>query len=58
MRFRYPYTVMANKENDVRIQITLAKLPPSPYICIESVCLADMNVFARFDEIPPNGKLS
>ena len=33
-------------------EITLTKSPSSPYFFIEILCLADINVFARFDESP------
>ena len=32
--------------------ITLIKLAPSPYFFVLSICLAYMNMFARFDENP------
>ena len=32
--------------------ITLIKLASSPYIFIKSICLVDINMVARFDEIP------
>ena len=32
--------------------ITLIELAPSPYFFVLSICLAYMNMFARFDEIP------
>ena len=34
------------------MEITLIALAHSPYIFIISIRLVDMNVFARFDEIP------
>ena len=33
-------------------EITLIELAPSPYFFVESICLAYMNMFARFDENP------
>ena len=33
--------------------MNLIGLAPSPYLFISSIGLVDMNVFARFDEIPP-----
>ena len=33
-------------------EITLIELAPSPYFFIISICLVDMNVFAKFYEIP------
>ena len=32
--------------------ITLIELDPSPYFFVLSICLAYMNMFARFDENP------
>ena len=32
--------------------ITLIELAPSPYFFVSSICLAYMNMFARFDENP------
>ena len=32
--------------------ITLIELAPSPYFFVESICLAYMDMFARFDENP------
>ena len=32
--------------------ITLIKLAPSPYFFVQSICLAYMNMFARFDDNP------
>ena len=33
-------------------EITLIELAPSPYFFVLSICLAYMNMFARFDENP------
>ena len=33
-------------------EITLIELAPSPYFFVQSICLAYMNIFARFDENP------
>ena len=35
---------------ELQREITLIELAPSPYIFVESICLAYMNMFARFDE--------
>ena len=32
--------------------ITLIELAPSPYFFVQSICLAYINMFARFDENP------
>ena len=37
---------------ELQREITLIELAPSPYIFVESICLAYMNMFARFDENP------
>ena len=37
---------------ELQREITLMELAPSPYIFVESICLAYMNMFARFDENP------
>ena len=37
---------------ELQRQINLIELAPSPYFFIKSICLVDMNMFARFDEIP------
>ena len=37
---------------DLQREITLIELAPSPYFFVSSICLAYMNMFARFDEIP------
>ena len=31
---------------------TIIELAPSSYLFIKSICIVDMNLFARFDEIP------
>ena len=33
-------------------EITLIELAPNPYFLVQSICLAYMNMFARFDENP------
>ena len=33
------------------MEITLIELAPSPYFFIKSICVVDMNMFAKFDEI-------
>ena len=37
---------------ELQREITLIELAPSPYFFLQSICLAYMNVFARFDENP------
>ena len=37
---------------ELQREITLIQLAPSPYFFISSICLAYMNMFARFDENP------
>ena len=37
---------------ELQREITLKELAPSPYFFVKSICLVDMNMFARFDEIP------
>ena len=37
---------------ELRREITLIELAPSPYFFVQSICLACMNMFARFDENP------
>ena len=37
---------------ELQREITLIELAPSPYFFDESICLAYMNMFARFDENP------
>ena len=37
---------------ELQREITLIELAPSPYFFILSICLAYMNMFARFDENP------
>ena len=37
---------------ELQREITLIELAPSPYFFVLSICLAYMNMFARFDEIP------
>ena len=37
---------------DLQREITLIELAPSPYFFVLSICLAYMNMFARFDENP------
>ena len=37
---------------ELQREITLIELAPSPYFFVLSICLAYINMFARFDEIP------
>ena len=37
---------------ELQREITLIELAPSPYLFIINICLAYMNMFARFDENP------
>ena len=37
---------------ELQREITLIALAPSPYFFVSSICLAYMNMFARFDENP------
>ena len=37
---------------ELQREITLIELAPSPYCFVKSICLAYMNMFARFDENP------
>ena len=37
---------------ELQREITLIELAPSPYFFVASICLAYMNMFARFDENP------
>ena len=37
---------------ELQREITLLELAPSPYFFVSSICLAYMNMFARFDENP------
>ena len=37
---------------ELQREITLIELSPSPHFFIKSICLVDMSMFARFDEIP------
>ena len=37
---------------ELQREITLIELAPSPYLFVLSICLAYMNMFARFDENP------
>ena len=37
---------------ELQREITLIELAPSPYFFVSSICLANMNMFARFDENP------
>ena len=40
------------KHLELQREITLIELAPSPYFFVKSICLAYMNMFARFDENP------
>ena len=44
-----PYT---KSHLELQREITLIELAPSPYFFVESICLAYMNMFARFVENP------
>ena len=44
-----PYT---KSHLELQRKITLIELAPSPYFFVLSICLAYMNMFARFDENP------
>ena len=44
-----PYT---KSHLELQREITLIELAPSPYFFVVSICLAYMNMFARFDENP------
>ena len=37
---------------ELQREITLIELAPSPYSFVQSICLAYINMFARFDENP------
>ena len=37
---------------ELQREITLIELAPRPYFFVQSICLAYMNMFARFDESP------
>ena len=37
---------------ELQREITLIELAPSPYFFVYSICLAYINMFARFDENP------
>ena len=37
---------------ELQREITLIELAPSPYFFVSSICLAYLNMFARFDENP------
>ena len=37
---------------ELQREITLIELAHSPYFVVQSICLAYMNMFARFDENP------
>ena len=37
---------------ELQREITLIELAPTPYFFVRSICLAYMNMFARFDENP------
>ena len=37
---------------ELQREITLIKLAPSPYFFVQSICLAYINMSARFDEKP------
>ena len=37
---------------ELQMEITVIELAPSPYFFIQSICLAYINMFARFNENP------
>ena len=37
---------------ELQREITLIELAPSPYFFVQSICLAYINMFARFNENP------
>ena len=37
---------------ELQREITLTELAPSLYIFIKSICLLDINMFAKFEELP------
>ena len=37
---------------ELQREIAPIELAPSPYILIKSICLVDMNMFAKFDQLP------
>ena len=41
---------MQKSHLELQREITLIELAPCPYFFVESICLAYMNMFARFDE--------
>ena len=47
-------SIKPNTKSHLELQreITLIELAPSPYFFVLSICLAYMNMFARFDENP------
>ena len=44
-----PYT---KSHLELQREITLIEFAPSPFFFVQSICLAYMNMFARFDENP------
>ena len=40
------------KHLELQKEITLIELAPSPYFFVQSICLAYINMFAKFDENP------
>ena len=45
-------TICYGRHLELQREITLIELAPSPYFFVLSICLAYMNMFARFDENP------
>ena len=41
---------------ELQREITLIELATSPYFFVQSICLAYINMFARFDENPGNSR--
>ena len=39
-------------DKELKRAISLTELAPSPYLSVVNVHLVDINVFAKFDEIP------
>ena len=46
----HKYKPYVTSHLELQKEITLIELAPSPYIFVYSICLAYMNMFARFDE--------
>ena len=53
MKFRdIKKTLSMHAHQELQREITLIELAPNPYYLFISICLVDMKVFAKFDEIP------